>query len=216
MHELPYLRYLATVTLISFAVVFLVEVLQLNGRVSGIIFALVLFSTIPGSFCAKFLMRKMDPIRCMQLCLVSLIGSLFAGFLIMSGPERAQLIYFFSTIWGFVLGWFYPAEVTIYSSLMPMGQEAELAGFYLYCNMIFTFLPPIIITLMNENGISLNWAGVHLSIYLFLSLICYSLMPSWAECLEIAGGENKMLNNENSESDEESSVDEFKNNEIKL
>jgi hypothetical protein len=77
---------------------------------------------------------------------------------------------------------------------MPKGQETELAGFYLYCTQVLAWLPPLVFTLMNENGIPLSWGGVHLNIYLFLALICYHLLPSWDQCVKIASDENKILN----------------------
>lgn len=77
---------------------------------------------------------------------------------------------------------------------MPKGQEAELAGFYLYCSQILAWLPPLVFTIFNENpNISLSWAGVQLNIYLFAALIFYQLMPSWEKCLEITDAENKIL-----------------------
>ena len=78
---------------------------------------------------------------------------------------------------------------------MPKGQEAEFAGFALFCSQILGWLPPLVFTLMNENPkIGISWGGVHLNIWLFTSFIFYSLMPAWKKCLEITSGENKILN----------------------
>ncbi len=76
---------------------------------------------------------------------------------------------------------------------MPKGQEAELAGFHLYCTQILAWLPPLIFTIMNEKGLSLSWGGVHLNIYLFVAILFYQLMPSWSDCVASADFENKIL-----------------------
>lgn len=92
------------------------------------------------------------------------------------------------------IGWFYPIELNLFSALMPKGQEAELAGFFLYCTQILGWLPPLVFTLFNENpDISISWGGVQLNIWLFLALVCYMMMPSWSRCKEITEDDNKIL-----------------------
>ena len=67
-----------------------------------------------------------------------------------------------------------------------------MAGFFLYCTQICAWLPPLIFTVMNENGISLQWGGIHLNIYFALAFIFYCFMAPWDECVE-AAKTNKML-----------------------
>lgn len=96
------------------------------------------------------------------------------------------------------IGWFYPTELNLFSSLMPKGQETELAGFYLYCTQVLGWLPPLVFTLFNENpDIDISWAGVQLNIWIFISLIFYFCMPSWTTCCEITDAKNKILSAEN-------------------
>ena len=78
-------------------------------------------------------------------------------------------------------------------SIIVKGQEAELAGFFLYCTQILGWLPPLIFTYMNEQGIALKYGGMHLNIYLFIALVCYHCMLPWDQCLEAVQW-NKMLN----------------------
>ena len=75
---------------------------------------------------------------------------------------------------------------------MPKGQEAELAGFFLYCTQIIGWLPPLVFTIMNEYDFSLNIAGMHLNLYLAIALIGYCLIAPWEECIE-ASKDNKMV-----------------------
>ena len=68
----------------------------------------------------------------------------------------------------------------------------KLAGFFLYCTQIIGWLPPLIVTIMNENDLSLNLAGMHLNIYLVIAFFAYCFMAPWESCLE-AAKDNKML-----------------------
>lgn len=176
------------------AVTFLVEVVNLNSRKTGLVFFLVLLSTIPGSQFASFVTRKTgSPVQSMKLCLISLIVVNFVSFLSLTTHMASNIVWICAVFWGFMLGWFYPTEVNIYSTLIPEGQDSELAGFFLYCTQILSWLPPFVFTIMNENGISLAWGGVHLNIYLFISWLFYQMMPCWTECLESTSGDNKIL-----------------------
>jgi hypothetical protein len=41
-------------------------------------------------------------------------------------------------------------------------------------------------TVMNEAGVSLHWAGIHLNIYLFVGLVFFQLMIPWDDRIEAA------------------------------
>ena len=79
---------------------------------------------------------------------------------------------------------------------MPKGQEAELAGFFLYCTQVIGWLPTLIFTIMNENDLPLNLGGMHLNIYLGIALCGYCCMDPWEACVE-ASKTNKMLEEDN-------------------
>ena len=180
--------------LTTVAVTYLTE-LGLSGTETGIVFLVVLLSTIPGSAFATYLSRKLkSPTLSIKMCSIFFIISNFVAFFMLADKTFRNLVWLFGAIWGFLLGWYFPTEVNIFSSLMPKGQEAELAGFYLYCTQILGWLPPLVFTLFNENpSINIAWAGVQLNIYVFISLLFYHLMPPWGECLKITSEANKMI-----------------------
>lgn len=182
-----------TIAFTTVVVTFLVEVFQFDATKAGMSALLALVSTIPGSVFSRYLMRKTSsPLLSMKICLIVFMVINFVSFPTLSGPEVEYLVWIYSVFWGFMIGWFYPIEVNIYALLMPKGQESELAGFYLYCTQILVWLPPLVFTIMNENDIHLKYGGLHLNIYLFLALICYQMMPSWQECVDISNEENKI------------------------
>mmetsp|Transcript_15105 Transcript_15105/g.19149 ORF Transcript_15105/g.19149 Transcript_15105/m.19149 type:complete len:500 (-) Transcript_15105:118-1617(-) len=173
------------------AVTFLVEY-DYNTTETGIVILILLVFCTVGTFVASFSMRKLgSPAKSMQLQLIMFIIVNFVVFPLI--PKVKVLVYLAGALWGLMLGWFYPTELQLYASLMPKGQEAELAGFYLYCTQVLGWLPPLIFTIMNENDVELYWGGVHLNIYFFIALVFYSFLPPWEECISITEGENQMV-----------------------
>lgn len=167
---------------------------------SGLVFIEVLVMTIPGGLFATFMTNRMSPTVSMKINLVVFIVVNFVSFLLLGVPSNKNLTWVFGAVWGFMLGWFYPTELNIFSSLMPKGQEAELAGFYLYCTQILGWLPPLVFTLFNESpSIDISWGGVQLNIYILIAAVFYQLMPSWDKCLEITDAENKILKKEDTD-----------------
>ncbi len=180
-------------TLVS--VTYLKQAIGFSGTEIGIMFFIVIISTIPGSALGALVTYKTNPPTSMKFQLIYFSIVNFAAFTSLTDPEHEDLAYYFAIAWGIALGWFYPTESLIFSMTMPKGQEAELAGFFLYCTQIIGWLPPLIFTIMNESDCSLNLAGMHLNIYLSIAFVGYCLMAPWEQCLE-AAQENKMLSKE--------------------
>jgi MFS-type transporter involved in bile tolerance (Atg22 family) len=65
------------------------------------------------------------------------------------------------------------------SMICPVGQEAELSGFFVFSSNILVWLPPLIFTAMNESGISMRWGLVSLVIFFALGIASLSLMDKW-------------------------------------
>ncbi len=165
------------------AVSYLKEVLGFSGNEIGILFFVVIFSTIPGSLFGSFVTKNTCPKTSMKLQLVTFCLVNFAGFMSLTEPGQENLAFFYGMLWGLLLGWFYTTESLIFSMVVPKGQEAELAGFFLYCSQILSWLPPLVFTYMNEQGFPLKWGGIHLNVYLIIALICYQIMLPWDECV---------------------------------
>ncbi len=186
---------LGTNALTLVSVSYLKEAIDFSGTEIGIMFFIVIICTIPGSALGAFVTYKTNPSTSMKLQLLFFSLVNFAAFTMLSEPEHQDLAYYFGILWGISLGWFYPTESLIFSMTMPKGQEAELAGFFLYCTQIIGWVPPLVFTLMNENDLSLNLAGMHLNVYLFIAFICYCCMAQWDACVA-AAEENKMLSDQ--------------------
>eukprot|EP01083_Nonionella_stella_P129635 393337_1 len=183
------------------AVTFLSEI-GFTGTQAGLVFLVVLTSTIPGSLFATYLMNRLEcPVTSMKICLLVFVVVNFIAFLLLAVEGLEFLVWLWGSMWGFMLGWFYPTELNIYSKLMPKGQETELAGFFLYMTQILGWLPSIVFTIFNESpNIHISWGGVQLNIYFVIAIFFYQMMPSWTDCVRDTGGENKILKAENDNS----------------
>jgi len=109
--------------------------------------------------------------------IVSFIIVYFAGFLTLTDPSREIAAFVCGAFWGFHLRWYYPSEKLIYAVIIPQGQEIELAGFFLYCTQILTFLPPLIFY-CRERGRSELALGRNPHQYIFVCWI--SILPTHA------------------------------------
>lgn len=177
---------LGTNALTLVSVSYLKEAVEFSGTEIGIMFFVVIISTIPGSAIGALVTYRTSPPTSMKLQLIFFILVNTAAFSILTHEGCQRLAYYFGILWGISLGWFYPTESLIFSMAMPKGQEAELAGFFLYCTQIIGWLPPLVFTIMNERDIMLNLAGMHLNIYLAIAFIFYCFMDPWSQCIEAA------------------------------
>lgn len=181
--------------------------MNFNSVQIGIFFFLTLLAAPPGSYFANALMNKTNPIIALKLQLLVFIAVNFVAFSILMNPDRVIIAFVFGGLWGFLVGWIGPCEKLIFARITPPSQEAELTGFYLYCQQILTFLPPIFFTVFNESSLPLSFGGYSINIFLGIGLVILHTMAPWSECLEDAAS-NKMIRIE-----DELPVDTFTDNE---
>lgn len=175
--------------LTTVSVVYLSSEVGLNATDISLFFLVVLVGTIPGSKVASFLStRHVNPNTSWQLSMVSLFIALVIGaFTLGNAPNK-----YLSLIWGFfigaILGWFYPTENLFFSCVLPKGQEAEIAGFRVYCSMILSWLPPLIFSVLVETGVDASWGMTVMGSFILIAAIILKLGPgSWDEILHESG-----------------------------
>jgi hypothetical protein len=67
---------------------------------------------------------------------------------------------------------------------LPEGQEAELAGFFVYCTIILTWLPPLLFSVVVECGAADHWGLMPPLAFRVLGLISLFRVPPWDQVLE--------------------------------
>ena len=87
------------------SITYINEVLQFDSTQTGIIFLIVLVSTLPGSAFANFMTNRINVKKNIILCLVVFIAVNFAAFFCLKDETHDIRAYGFGVVWGFMLGW---------------------------------------------------------------------------------------------------------------
>lgn len=85
---------------------------------------------------------------------------------------------------GIGLGWFYATEPLFFSMILPVGQEAEMSGFYNFASVILSWLPPLIFTFATELGVEQKYAVVMTSAFFLVGLFFLMFSGTWEEIIE--------------------------------
>ncbi len=125
----------------------------------------------------------------MTTIILSLAMIIMVNFLVYftaTDPSRRNIAYAAAVLWGIISGIWYPLHRVIYAQIVPTGQEAELAGFFRYCSQILSWCPPLVFTIINENGYDFKYGAVSTNAFLFIGIVIFMFMKPWDECLEDA------------------------------
>jgi hypothetical protein len=100
-------------------------------------------------------------------------------------------LFYLAYVWGggigMLLGWFYPTENLFFCMCLPKGQEAELAGFFVYCTQILGWLPPLIFSFMVEANVSQTHGVIAVCLFFVVAVVLVSLAAPWDQILEESG-----------------------------
>lgn len=166
----------AAATFSSIAITYMTDQLGFSPSETGICILLLLIFAVPGTKVAAMLTRRFDPVRSLQCCLVVWIINTGFAALVLRGAGQQMTAYGFAVVWGISIGWQYPSEKTLYCSIIPVGQEAEMMGLYIFASQILAWLPPLVFTLLNEAGFSMQLGLFSLNIYFAISLVVMTLL----------------------------------------
>lgn len=70
--------------------------------------------------------------------------------------------------------------------VLPRGQEAELAGFFVYCTQILGWLPPLLFSILVENDVDYKYGVIVTSFGFVVSISLLSCTASWPEIVKEA------------------------------
>lgn len=161
---------------------FLSEGLGYSPRKIALSTSMVLFAAIPGCSIGHKVSQWFDPNRSLQgAILCAMITTTGLAFLLQEGMENT--VFAFGFCWGIVLGWFYTSQRLFFSLVTPKGQEAELSGFFVYCQLIISWLPPLTFSIAVSKGAPLKYALLSLLAYQFPGLTSLLMIKSWDRVL---------------------------------
>jgi hypothetical protein len=73
-----------------------------------------------------------------------------------------------------------------FSMCLPRGQETELAGFYVYCTQILSWLPPLLFTVLIEANVAYKYGVILTSFGFVVSIGFLSCAAPWPEIVKEA------------------------------
>jgi len=174
--------------LTTVSVVYLSSEVGLTATDITFFFLVVLTSTVPGAKFASVISKKINPNTSWQLSMVCLFSTMVIGAFTLGNASNKYMSLIWGVSVGAVLGWFYPTENLFFSCILPKGQEAEIAGFRVYCSMILAWLPPLIFSLLIESGVDPKWGMTIMGSFILVAAFMLKFgAGTWEEILEESG-----------------------------
>ena len=172
----------ATYTFSTIAITYMTDQLNFTSRENGICILILLLFGVPGTRVAAY-MNKINPIWSLQACLLLWIGTTSLAALTLKDPGQQNLAYVFAMFWGLCLGWIHPTEKTLYCTIIPRGQEAELMGTYICASQTLAWMPSLVFSVMNEAGISMRIGFSSLTLYFIASFFLMFLVGDYKDAV---------------------------------
>jgi UMF1 family MFS transporter len=178
-------------SLLPVALSYLIRVLRYDSLDVGFTFLLAVIFAVPGAILNSSLSRRWSPKASLRINFVCLfLVTLSAPFVLLSDAPHV-VGYIWGLMWGFCLGWLYSGEQLFYTLCVPAAQEAELAGFFVYCTVVLTWLPSLIYSTIVENGGKDQYGLVPLCLLQLLAMVTIAMIPEWDDVLE--GSKQKLF-----------------------
>jgi len=168
------------------SIVYLSSSIQLSGTQIGIFFIITLVATSVGTLWATFVTNRTNPNTSLKLSMAYLFVVLMAGALALDGvtDNLKYLSYIWALFVGLGLGWYYPTENLFFAMCLPKGQEAEYAGFWVYCGQILAWFFPLLFSLLIENNISQKYGVILVASGFLVAIIFLMFTCSWEDIIK--------------------------------
>lgn len=176
---------------LSIAITFLTVEIRLSGMQIAIINLTLLAGTIPGSAFAKWNMTKLNPLISFRISLfyMAVVIALTSATLT---REKQNLAYLFAFLWGLAYGWVYPCQRVMQCTMIPKGQNNEIMGFFSFCAQILGWLPALLFSIMNENGVDMRWGMGLISFFLLLAIFFTIFIGSYDDAVAQVAREEEL------------------------
>jgi len=170
---------------VAIAITYLKFFLKFSLNKIAISTILYLVASVCGATFVPFLSNAIGIYRSLQLVVFSIMTVWgFVGLL--KGPEHANYFFIFAFLWGFCAGMIIPVGRALFVRITPRGQETELMGTFLFFINGFVWIPPMIMTVINQAGVSFRYIMPLLGIFDLVALIALALMGDFDAAKEAA------------------------------
>lgn len=172
----------AAAAVTSLAVVFLSGSVGLGVLEVNAFFVDVLVVSVLGSWIGAAVSRKTNPNLSYMLSLVYSFISLAIGMLTLESMPK-YVTFIWGAFVGIGLGWLYGSEALYFSSLLPVGQESELSGFYNFATQILGALPPLLFTLVKEANVEARYAFLAATCFFLPAIVFLMFAGKWEDII---------------------------------
>jgi hypothetical protein len=107
--------------------------------------------------------------------------------LILTGPNQQVATYCLAAVWGCGTGWKWTNDRLIASTIIPVGQDTELMGTYLFAGQCLTWLPPLLYTALNEAGVKAQYSLCSLGAWFLLGILALLKVGDYTTAVRAAG-----------------------------
>jgi MFS-type transporter involved in bile tolerance (Atg22 family) len=126
--------------------------LVLNGMpltMIGPYLAVVMIFMLFGPFLNVKLAKKLG----LKRNFMAVLGAFIFGLLLFALVIRDALgCWILAPFIGIIYGWYYSAQSTLFASLIPASREAETSGLSMFCSMVLSWVPSLVLTAGSESG----------------------------------------------------------------
>ena len=106
-----------------------------------------------------------------------------AAALFLTGPGQQVRTYTVGFVWGLGNGWKYASERCIVCQVIPKEQDGEYMGIYLFAGQILLWMPSLIFTVLNENGVNMRIGIASVGVSFLVALLAFFLMGDYDEAV---------------------------------
>lgn len=175
----------AAQAIVTVSVIYLTDTLTLSSLETSIFFLAVLVCSLAGCPFGAKISQRFNPNTSYKVSMFFIFCVLTVGALTLETAPK-WCVFIWGGFVGTGIGWFFATEPLFFSMILPVGQEAEMSGFYNFCSNVLAWLPPLIFTVATENRVEQKYAIIMTASFFLVAIAILSCAGSWDEILEEA------------------------------
>ena len=184
-------------SLATVAITFLTDTLGFSTQENGVAILAMLLGSIPGGITGAAVTARWSPLWSNLMGTALLLANTIAVSIVLEGPGQQLETYLLAAVWGCGTGWKWTTDRLIASTIIPVGQDAELMGTYLFAGQVLTWLPPLLYTALNEAGVDPQICLGSLGIWFLFGIMAILAVGSYRDAV-LAAGRGYVLDEEQS------------------
>mmetsp|Transcript_3295 Transcript_3295/g.5986 ORF Transcript_3295/g.5986 Transcript_3295/m.5986 type:complete len:404 (-) Transcript_3295:420-1631(-) len=171
----------AIMALTILAITFLTDTLQFNAQQNGTAMLIMMLAAVPGAYLGAWITKRTNhnAVLSSMVALTILIVTTILVAVFLDGPGKQTITYILAVGWGLGTGQKWASDRMVLLLVLPPGQNAELMGIYTFFRQVLSWLPPLVFTILNEEGVQQRYGMATLIVYFVLSfLACIQILRS--------------------------------------